>query len=474
VPFRKQSFLLYSYIASELLGPVFASFLILYSIFFLVKLAPLLDVVLKLKIGAADFIRIFAYIFPHMLLYIIPLASMMGVIICFMRMTDDREILAFKSCGISIIRLQPPVFITALCISLITGFFSIKLIPAGEISMKKLMIHLAITKIDKGLEKKQFSDALGKIILYIDEIDKKTGRWNGVYVSDQRDRRQPLITVARTGYMDSEPERMRVNIVLNNGSMHSAEGSANQVIDFEQYRLHVPLTPPTIIGGTDIARLSRSAMSQERLLQAAEQIGPETRQGKRYIAEYYKRITLPAGCLILSLLGMPLGLLSQPGRKAIGVPAGLGFFILYYVMLTFAESYIEQSPAKNIWLIMWMPNITFALFTAYFFQRTVVEKKVIPRWLQQLFFFMFNKILLPVSRQLIRTKNVSVPTSNEEIKENDAGEEILIHANSLSRVYHFPECEFYNSELCTIHLKSREIAEQKGFKQCRFCLKHAR
>lgn len=49
-------FLLYSYIAAELLAPFFASFVLLYGIFFLVQLIPLLDVVLVLRIGIADFI----------------------------------------------------------------------------------------------------------------------------------------------------------------------------------------------------------------------------------------------------------------------------------------------------------------------------------------------------------------------------------------------------------------------------------
>ena len=71
--------LLYGYIANELLAPFFASFIILYCVFFLIRLIPLLEVVLALRIGLADFIRLVAYIFPHMLLYIIPMASMAGV-----------------------------------------------------------------------------------------------------------------------------------------------------------------------------------------------------------------------------------------------------------------------------------------------------------------------------------------------------------------------------------------------------------
>ncbi len=56
---RRPSLLLYSYIANELLAPFFASFLTLYCVFFLVRLIPLLEIVLSLRIGVGDFIRLF-------------------------------------------------------------------------------------------------------------------------------------------------------------------------------------------------------------------------------------------------------------------------------------------------------------------------------------------------------------------------------------------------------------------------------
>ena len=218
-------FLLYSYIATELLAPFFACFLVLYGIFFLVRLIPLLEIVLNLGIGPADFIRLFAYIFPHMLLYIIPMASMAGVIIAFSRLSSDREILAMKACGISLRMLLPPVLIVTLAIALLTGLFSVRLIPAGDIAMRQLLFQLAKEKIDKGLQENQFIDTLGELVVYVDKIDgNNNNRWHGVYVSDMRNREQPVIIVAKSGYMLAEIDRMQVTITLSNGTLHSADG----------------------------------------------------------------------------------------------------------------------------------------------------------------------------------------------------------------------------------------------------------
>ncbi|RWX42839.1 lipopolysaccharide export system permease protein, partial [Candidatus Electrothrix marina] len=302
--------LLYSYLATELLAPFFASFLILYGVFFLIRLIPLLEIVLELGINFPDFIRLFSYIFPHMLLYVIPMASMAGVIIGFTRLTNEREILALKACGISLRQMLPPVIIVSAFIAALTGYFSVRLIPAGEIAMHQLMFQLAKEKIDSGIKEKKFTEALGDLVVYVDDIDEKE-HWNGVYVSDMRGREQPIIIMAKKGRMKANINTMSVTIVLDNGTLHNTDGLDSQIVRFKRYQLHIPLKPPTRIDGDDVTKLSRGSMSQEQLLAAARKYGVDTKAGLIYLTEYHHRLSLPVGCLILSLLGLPLGLQTE-------------------------------------------------------------------------------------------------------------------------------------------------------------------
>ena len=188
--------LLYSYLATEMLAPFFASFIIMNCVFFLVKLIPFLNFTLELSIGVADFIRLFSYLFPSIFLYSIPMAAMMGITIAFARLSSDSEILALKACGISIFRILPPVIIIATLIALLTGYFSIKLIPLSEISMKQLVFQLLNEKINKGIKEHTFTEALGDVVVYVDKIDKESGQWRDVWVSDMRGVTNPVITMA--------------------------------------------------------------------------------------------------------------------------------------------------------------------------------------------------------------------------------------------------------------------------------------
>ena len=459
--------LLYSYVATELLAPFFASFIILYSVFFLVRLIPLLEVVLELRIGFADFVRLFCYIFPHMLLYVIPMASMTGVIIGFTRLTNDREILAFKACGVSLLRMLPPVIIIAATIAALTGFFSVRLIPAGEQNMKLLMFQLAKEKIDKGLKEKTFTEALGDLVVYVDDIDEQD-HWHGVYVSDMRDRDQPIITVAKSGRMEAQVKKMMVTIILEDGTLHNAEGTDNQVIRFEKYQLQIPLHPPKTVDGESMDQISRGALTQEQLLEMAERFGPDNKRGIVFLTEYWDRYVMPVGCFILSLLGLPLGLQAGPGKKAVGIPIGLGFFVGYYIVSTTCKVMVEDLVLPLL-LGMWLPDIIFLLITIYIFFRVEREKPILPENVQNFLIRVFEILLKPVLRYaggiLKRLLNRQTPI---EADDTDTASN-RVHANATTKEYHFSQCEHYTCSQCTIEFLSSQIAEESGFTACPYC-----
>lgn len=373
IAYRKPPLLLYSYIATEMLAPFFASFVIMNCIFFLVKLIPFLDIVLEFRIGFSDFVRSFAYLFPNMMLYSIPMASMMGIIIGFTRLSNDTEILALKACGVSLYRLLPPVVLVSLLISIISAYISINLIPAGEIAMKQLFYQLTKEKIDKGIKEKQFTAALGDLVVYVEDIDPATNEWKDVWVSDMRERTVPTITMAKTGKMATNLETMVVVIDLYDGSLHRSVEDRSHIVTFDHYRVNIPLTLPAT--KTTVAGIA--GMSMGDLKKKAEERGVDSKIGKKHLIHFHKRLVMPVGCLIMSLMALPLGLQSGPGRRASGIPLGLSFFILYYVGYTIGKTLAEDT-SLPVGLSMWLPNLVFIALTLGAIYRVANEKSLFP------------------------------------------------------------------------------------------------
>jgi lipopolysaccharide export system permease protein len=459
--------LLYSYLATEMLAPFFASFIIMNCVFFLVKLIPFLNFVLDLNIGLADFIRLFAYMFPNIFLYSLPMAAMMGVTIGFARLSSDSEILALKASGISIYQILPPVIIVASLIAVLTSYFSIKLIPLSEVSMKQLTYQLLKEKIKEGVKEHVFTEALGEVVVYIDKIDKSTGEWQNVWVSDMRGVDNPTITMASSGSMISNISSMMVSILLRNGSLHRPSNESAQIVEFEQYQINIPLKPPTGKSTT----LKKTALSMKELLEEA-QIVEKNEHKRKYLIEFHKRLVLPVGCLIISFIGLPLGLQARPGKKAIGIQAGLAIFVLYYIFFTFGKTLAEEG-VLPVTTAMWTPNAIFFVLAIFWIVRITNEKPLVPEKMTQFLQKAREKITGPltlISKNMIkRLRRIPVDSNVIDSEQNLAMNENAIKGNAKSRVFHVPSCEFYNCKNCTLIFKNINVAIDAGFEPCRFC-----
>jgi lipopolysaccharide export system permease protein len=369
--------LLYTYLLSEILAPFFASLVIINGILFLGRLVPLLEIILGFGIGFADFIRICAYVMPKLFLFSIPMASMIGIIISFTRLGNDNELIALKAGGVGLYRMVPPVFIIAFVTAFLTGVSAVSFIPSGTVAMNKLLFQLAKEKIDKGMKEKQFSEGIKNLVLYVDRIDPENKSWEGVYVSDLRQKDAPLFINARTGDLAARIEDMQIVLNLQDGTLHRSIGDLTQTVKFEKYQLALPLENPKSVAGSASGHLGKNIMKQSDLLAKSQAFGMESDEGITLMIEFHKRLVLPVGCFILSLLALPLALLTGSGseRKSPGLPMGLGFFLCYYIMLT-AAKVISENGTLSPGVAMWMPNLIFFLLTVYFFRAVANESLI--------------------------------------------------------------------------------------------------
>ena len=462
--------LLYSYLATEMLAPFFASFLIMNCVFFLVKLIPFLNFVLELNIGLADFIRLFSYLFPNMFLYSIPMAAMIGITIGFSRLANDSEILALKASGISMYQILPPVIIVATLISILTSYFSIVLIPVSEVAMKQLTYQLLKEKIDKGIQEHQFTEALGDLVVYVGKIEQETGEWKDVWVSDMRGQVIPTITMASTGKMKSDVDKMKVTIILRNGSLHRSDTPNSQIVQFEKYQLNIPLQPPS----SSVTTFNRGTLTMPELLKKGKEFGgTSTEKGRVLFIEFHKRLVLPVGCLILCLMGLPLGLQAGPRRKAVGIPFALAIFILYYMLFTFAKMAAKEN-SFSIPLAMWSPNIILLLLTLFFIRQVANEQPLIPEVLQnavtgllkRLFMPFFSRLQKILITTLDKLRPRKIPLVNPESQ--DQLNVRPLRGDAKNRIFHFSECKEYSSDHCSLEFKNIEVAIEAGFQPCSF------
>lgn len=74
---------------------------------------------------------------------------------------------------------------------------------------------------------------------------------------------------------------------------------------------------------------------------------------RRYLVEYQKKFTLSAACLVLFLVGAPLGAIIRKGGLGLPVVISVIFFLVYYIISTIGEKAAKDgnlSPVLGTWV----------------------------------------------------------------------------------------------------------------------------
>jgi len=73
--------------------------------------------------------------------------------------------------------------------------------------------------------------------------------------------------------------------------------------------------------------------------------------------EYHKKFTLSAACLVLFLIGAPLGAIIRKGGLGLPVVVSVIFFLIYYIIETIGEKYVKAgnaSPFIGMWIAIFI------------------------------------------------------------------------------------------------------------------------
>ena len=280
----------------------------------------------------------------------------------------------------------------------------------------------------------------------------------------------PVVTMASSGRMNSNIEEMLVSIELKNGSLHKPGFNSAQIVQFDQYRINIPLHLPE----TNATRMNKTDLAMGKLLEEAQKSNDSPAEKRRILIEFHKRLVLPVGSLMISLIGLPLGLQARPGKKAIGIQAGIAIFILYYILFTFGKAMAEKG-VFPVWLAMWTPNLLFSALAIFWIIRVSNEQPLFPEVIR-LFFAKMKAAIMIVFKTLCwpllqKTKLLYQKTNHKTPIECMSSMTPIIRGNAETKEFHISSCENYFAKNCTMKFKDIHVAREAGFRPCENCKK---
>src|ERR1700733_13762772 len=345
-------------------------------------LGRILELVVRASAPLPSVAEIFFYTVPLALTYTIPMSVLVGILIGLSRLAADSEITAMRASGLGVWsfgRVLAIFVVGAWLLALINGLY---LAPWSLASLGHLEDQLKGSQVSFEVQPRVFYEGFPKIVLYVQDVHTAQGAavWKGVFLADISDAANPRITLAHEGVLVPEGQD-RLHLHLVDGSTHETDPTQAghyQISTFQQTDIPLDLTPSENKADEQVpvGRVSTGALRDY-----AKQVDPVS--ARWYLIEFHNRFALPTACLVLAMVGIPLGLSSKKSGKSGGFVLTIVLVFAYYFVSLIGVSLAKQgklTPSFGAWLA----NLVFfsaALFLLWQAERRPFALSVLrPRW----------------------------------------------------------------------------------------------
>ncbi|QJA06568.1 LptF/LptG family permease [Thermosulfurimonas marina] len=283
----------------------------------------------------ADLLRFSGYLLLFLLPFALPLAGLAGVLLAFIRLAHDREILALASLGISPLRLTRAVALTAAGLFALALLLTLLLVPQAKRRMRDTLWQLAVKRLERGLPEKTPVDWFPGTLLYARRV-KEGFRLKDVYILREGPGGKKGFLYARRGRLTLFPGGAELLLEKGEGHFFSSDLQRVENLYFESYRYRFPLSPP------EERELKRGEMGLFELLSRARSSKLPPHKRRKYLAEFYQRFFYPLAALVLPFLGLPLGLSLKASGRAPALILGLLLHLFYYLLFSLGSTLAEE------------------------------------------------------------------------------------------------------------------------------------
>ncbi len=333
-------------------------------VLFMRDLGHILELVVRDSASLTDVLKIFAYLLPNFLIVTIPMAVLVGILLGLSRLAADSEITAMRASGMGALDFVRIVSIVS-AIAVALGLFnSLYLAPHAAAATMKLEDSLKSSQASFEVQPRVFYEDFRNYVLYIQDIKPASGAalWHHIFLADLTQPANPNITTAEQAVVvGNDPQSIRLHLL--NGTQHQTSATdPNQynISTFQSTDLPIQTgsQEDTHLGRSDTPILALPLSELWRLGNSSRSNVPGT-PARIYRIEFNRRFSYPFACLVLMLIGVPLGISSKRGGKSTGFVLTIALVFLYYFVSQIGIAFAKNGKLPPV-LGVWGANLIFA------------------------------------------------------------------------------------------------------------------
>ena len=337
-------------------------------VIFMRDVSRILEPVVRASAPVPSVAELFFLTLPTALTVTLPMGVLVGILIGLSRMAADSEVTAMRASGVSVSKFLKIIAIFGIVAWLFALANSVVVAPLSAAAFARLEKKLISSQISFQVQPRVFYEDFKNYVLYVEDVTTVSGSavWKNVFLADITTPGAPKITIAKEAVVSSGgPDTIRLHLV--SGETHE---SNTRVLD--QYNIYtfnetdmVLSLPPVVKPVQNTVPVAQ--LSTPELLKLTHSSDKDL--ARWYQIEFNRRFALPSACLVLVLIGIPLGLSAKKGGKGAGFVLTIVLVFIYYFLYLIGLSLARGGKLPPI-AGVWMANLIFALLGILLLWRT--------------------------------------------------------------------------------------------------------
>ena len=308
-------------------------------------------------------VEVMALKLPQFVVYSFPMSILLSGMMTYSKFSADSEIIAFRSCGISIYRLVLPALIMSILVTGITFLFNELLVPAASqratTTLAKALkqekpafkqdniIYPEYREVDRNGKKEQVLVRL----FYAEKFDGKT--MSGLTILDRSQQDKGISQILNSQSATWNTQNNTWDFAKGTIYLVAPDASYRNIITFEHQQLQLPKSP------FELAAPDKNVadMSVGELMNYSDVIrfSGDKKKILTVAVTIQRLIAFPFVCIVFSLIGAAMGIRPQRTGKATSFGVSVLMIFGYYLMM-FVFGALGQAEVVSPFFAAWLPN----------------------------------------------------------------------------------------------------------------------
>ena len=346
------------YILKEVLSHAFLGGVLFTFVLLMPNLPSLMELVVRNSTSLGTVAEIFLLMLPNMFVVTIPMAVLVGILLGLSRLAADSEITAMRASGIGVWSFVGVVAIIAVAGWGVDLANTLYFAPKATTATRSLESELLNAQASYEVQPRVFNEEFKNYVFYVESVRDSSGstNWKQIFLADLSDPGSPKITTGASATVVSG-KGMAAVMRLRDGTEHQTV--ANQP---DQYNVStfVQTDLPLTLSAQSDTHISRSDTPMLAMSNSELRARGREPHGRPYLIELQKRFAFPTACLVLMLVGVPVGISSKRGGKGAGFVLTIALVFVYYFLSSTGTALARQNKLPVV-VGVWLVNVLFAV-----------------------------------------------------------------------------------------------------------------